>query len=773
MLPRELVEEARRLGLTEFAAEECYIRHRGDVERARQCVRRKAERVKRVEVLPKPKEGGKKEEKGDGKAQAGRRRMWIVPWQFFAVVATLASAVPFVGLFATTMVYIIATVVALSMRNTVRVKFEPGAVVVDGVRYKMYKVKVTGVELKSMVEEAALVQAIALVDAVKGFLKARNGFYILMHEDADVKSLERLDVLVEEAEEKADFPESEEVKRLIGTYNKALLASVAVVAVLGALLALPSAFLAATVAAGLYAYATRVDSGFYSYGVSKNSGLRMEFQPFTFYHQLVQYYERFGDYYLVVYEKDPDFDKKIMSKSSLMYYISKLLERPGLEAESYMIARALERFRGEIHEEGYQGYVILPAPRDVTVLHFKIGLPKKTLFKSADFVAFTPYFHLPYSPSRGVALGYFLDSDAVYYYDPVEAMKRGVASHVIVTGASGSGKTRFSSYLALATKYLYGARIVALDPHNNVALPGAVVINVDKCGAPASTKADTAMRYVLKETVAMVKGTNAAEVFDVQLAHLFKNAGAGITLGELRELAYEHNATLVYSILSSLVSDAECVIPSDRDVVFTASDVVLEHHALRMAYFLNYYVWNASQVVVRNFSASPDATELRKAFKQPVTVKRIVEAGYSAPLHTVLLVDEAQNFFSNPSELAKNWLQVRKFGLMFILSTQNITYIHPDIINNTSLIVALATGKEPRQLEYAAAVFGMSKKQIERYMFNVRRLREDARVALVTTSQLRTVYILSIPRDFVVNATAKLENCLKNPKCILIKTRQD
>jgi hypothetical protein len=266
---------------------------------------------------------------------------------------------------------------------------------------------------------------------------------------------------------------------------------------------------------------------------------------------------------------------------------------------------------------------------------------------------------------------------------------------------------------------------------------------------------------ILYAAVRLAHGGQVALTVKTALVYTLRELGRPARLSEvLSRLAEAY--PYAYAVLEPLLwGDTQCDL-SPGDMMITARGVSsMESYKMKAAFALLWLIHRVipqTRVPPGQLVVSPDydrlVREVPAAKTAGMTVEEIVARGASAPPLYVVLIDEA-HMFLHDEELWQNlWVTVRKWGIVFIAASQHPDHFAPSVISNTSTLVFLQMGREPRGLAYIADIIGISRKQIHDEMFSLRRLigAEEKRPMLMVTGTDNKVAVRAwVPKAWIEN----------------------
>jgi len=621
----------------------------------------------------KGKEGAKKREGGT----VGKVKMRL--WQNMSVIfSAVASFMPYIS----PILAPITTMIARwrwPTRLPITVS-EDGALIYR--RKKLWPVAVEGVmyTLESLNPIEAITLTATVADVINGVYYDGAKYYILVENPEAVK---RTDAVVS----KLKLGDVERVKWPfeVGHMRDEWI-GVALHFAVGAALMLISPLSGAAMftAGAVAAWLTHSDSKYARplfHAISANQNIKGSADPEAFHARATSSLP--PSKVLLVWDRYPNFEKVLAKEAERRRHLARILS-PAKEVEAYDLYQAYYRFRSYgINEAAYLavGAVEVNSPE---LAGYRLGNPKEFPILSGDVLAFSPFRLVRPWKDTGTPIGLAESGKGRYVFCiDIDTEK---SPHVLVVGATGSGKTTQAMAIAKTVSVKQGARIVAIDPHGHwLGMEGSTEYNVAKCIPPVRlykenvdwiVDALTAAGYIASDYM-----RNSAKSLLYRLATQYP----GTPVSKLYELVDPAGMDSIWlGALYSFETDCERDLPEEGHVVITSRGLMTDREVACTVLTLHYAI---SKAVKRG---------------EPWVLR-----GKTAPLHHIFVVDEAHKFMPQTTGgLAIEALlaQVRKFGISMFLITQNLQDISQRALTNIGHVLVFWWGRSPIESHLLASI---------------------------------------------------------------------
>jgi len=282
--------------------------------------------------------------------------------------------------------------------------------------------------------------------------------------------------------------------------------------------------------------------------------------------------------------------------------------------------------------------------------------------------------------------------------------------HIAIFGTSGSGKSTLASTILLQLYRTLNVKFIVIDPHGEYR---SLIKDTNYRLIDASKTAFNPLVLITGETPA----ERAKQIVDIMRA-LYR-------IGPLQASILEEailDAYVLYGLDPYTPYMGETTsFPKPFDIIKVLSNYynnehVSIHSLLKYVKGLLFYGDNSIDInlllkenVILDLHRLPTPTH--QLFYVETIARLLVEAfrkeGRTDKLRRVIVIDEAHIFLPRSSQrespLSRLFVELRKYGVMGILVTQNPLDIDERILVNTSLKISLALN-EPKALNYVARI---------------------------------------------------------------------
>jgi len=612
-------------------------------------------------------------------------KTWSLPWQAISLMVILTVfliSVPFpiVGLFLSP---IVVFLVKKALPHRLPIERRGNILVYKDVKLSALKVKYVHSSVDSLEPTTALMQVVGLANAVRGYYYDGENYYLFI--DGDPKRA--AEALMESF---GVVAEPSELPQLPLAWGRSKAEWAFAIAHLGAGIAvfplLPLVGIGAIIAsvlAVLYTYSdekyaipliTPINDNLNAYGNKTIESWYAEVRYAPLPRQM-----------MVIWRPYPQFEAAIKKQVSWLEYLADILGARSYRLfKAELVARALQRFVGVVQEAKFAAVGVADfgdGARDVA--GFRLGRPSEWPFLSADFI-YSPQKLALVAGEKGIPVGIVKTGTGwrVHCID-VSTEKN---PHVLIVGTTAAGKTFLAMAVVNAIRKRYGARVVAVDPHGQWAKI-LKAYNIAEQMPPMKLEGEN-IKWVAE---AAAGAGYASSEFGynslLQALHEIARSYPGVYVAKAVEAADPIRHGLWTGFLADLASDK--IVDFDADVALVGPGTLIERREIARALIAIFYF-------------------LSRAMEE---AKPWVSRGETAPVRYVLVIDEAHVFLR--SQLLSSLLaQLRKFGIVVVAITQNVTDIPPDAITNIAYIMVLHPGRAPQQLYSIATIIGITPQQL-------------------------------------------------------------
>lgn len=568
----------------------------------------------------------------------------MAPWQ--AATATLALLSPLhwiLGIIALPFTILIPKL----MPNYVPLYREDRYVIYKGKRLLAYEVTDLAKDVWGMLPNEFALLVTRYMRYVSGVVYRGGRLYLLIEEGREGESremLRRLGIYISQQPTAVDLPARD--KRFERLAWALALAPIAVA---------PLAPWTAAIAAFSALFTFMEPKGVPRRGVAKNLSIThdVEYQSLQMAVRSTAVREA-----VLAWERDEQYLVKLERAGSKTSWLSNVLMSTwkALQAELLHVSRR-RLLENPIREDAY----LVAGWFDGESIGLTQGRPKEVYALSLDLAEFSPYVLLP-QPSQCREDSVVLGEDEKgrrYCWRPEDTQ----SPHVVVVGATGSGKTTVLMSIAKQLKRR-GIHLVAIDPHAHWSHAVQHSIDARLYRPQVVLESDDA------DLVLDVLRAAGVQVYDLHytvLLNAIDTCGGRAELGQLPECLKHvrsiENAWAIDSILGRLIDISRArptaLVP---DAVVHVGGESSPSATMRMVLWLIAYVIHA-----------------RSQCPRP-----------PCPYRWFIVVDEAHRLLKNVAFLPSIWRELRKFGIVLSIATQSLRDVPVEILENSGLHLVLA-----------------------------------------------------------------------------------
>jgi len=282
--------------------------------------------------------------------------------------------------------------------------------------------------------------------------------------------------------------------------------------------------------------------------------------------------------------------------------------------------------------------------------------------------------------------------------------------HIAIFGTSGSGKSTLAATILLQLCHNFNIKFIVIDPHGEYK---NLIKGVDYKIVDASKTAFNPLVLVTGETPA----ERAEQIVDV-IRTLYR-------IGPLQASILEEAILDAYALYGlepyTPYTGEKISFPQPNDIVKILTKHYNSKHASvhSLLKYVKGLLFHGSSSIDINLLLSENVvldlhrlpTPTHQMFYVESVARLLVEAsrreGKTNKLRRVIVIDEAHIFLPRltrrESPLSRLFVELRKYGVIGILVTQNPLDIDERVLVNTSLKISLALN-EPKALNYIARV---------------------------------------------------------------------
>lgn len=695
-------EVLRKYGLSEADVESNPTLKLCVALRDEECIRRELEKIRRgrppqmrqvtlpkvqLPALPRKlpsEEEERKEERPKERLPAPQlaAKLWSAPWQMFSLLASLAAAL--VWYFGIILAPIIALVVRKFLQHRLPIERSGDALVYKGMRLSALKVKYVHSSIESLEPTTALVQIVGLANAVRGFYYDGDNYYIFV--DGDPKRA--ADALMESFGVVAEPAKLPQLPLAWGRSRAEWALALAHLGLGIALLPISATVGVGMIFAGVVAVlATRSDE---KYAIPLITPIAENLNAYgnktveSWYAEVR--YAPTPRQMLLLWRPFPQFEATVKKRTSRLEFLADVLGAIHYRYyKAEMVARALQRFVGVVQEAKFAAVGVADFGEGVKeAAGFRLGRPSGELwFLSAD-CTYCPQKLATVAGESGVPIG-IVKTGAGWRVHCIDVSTE-KNPHILVVGTTAAGKTFLAMAIVNAIRQKYGAKVFAIDPHGQ----WAKILrpyNIAEKMPPMRLEGES-IKWVA-EAAAGAGYAYSEYGYNTLLEALHRIARSypGVYVAKLAEAADPIRDGLWIGLFSDLASDK--IEDPGVDVAIVGPGTLIERREVARALIALYYF-------------------LDRAMKE---AQPWVSRGETAPIRYVLVIDEAHIFLR--SQLLSSLLaQLRKFGIVVVAISQNVTDIPTDAITNIAYIMVLHPGRAPQQLYAVSTIIGIAPQQL-------------------------------------------------------------
>jgi len=669
--------------------------------RDEECVRREVERMRKGKLpparqitLPKvqlptiprklPTEEG--EEKKEGVVRPPRPSLMAdlksLPWQAISLALSLLTS--FLWYFGIILAPLMVFVARKFAQHRLPIERNGDVLIYKDVRLSALRVKYVHSSIESLEPTTALTQVVGLANAIRGYYYDGENYYIFV--DGDPKRA--ADALMESFGVVAEPVKLPQLPLAWGRSRAEWGLALAHLG-LGALLfaASPIAGVGMIFAGVAALLATRSDE---KYAIPLISPINDNLNAYgnktveSWYAEVR--YAPLPRQMLLLWRPFPQFEATVKKQVSRLEFLADVLGAWSYRRyKAELVARALQRFVGIVQEAKFAAVGVADFGEGVKeAAGFRLGRPSgESWFLSADCI-YSPQKLALVAGEKGIPIG-IVKTGAGWRVHCIDVSTE-KNPHVLIVGTTAAGKTFLAMAVVNAIRQRYGAKVFAIDPHGqwakilrpyNIAekmppmkLEGEFIKWVAEAAAGAG--------YAYSEY-----GYNSL----LEALHRIARSYPGAYVAKLAEAADPIRDGLWVGFFSDLASDK--IEDPGVDVAIVGPGTLIERREVARALIALFYF-------------------LDRAMKE---AQPWVSKGETAPIRYVLVIDEAHIFLR--SQLLSSLLaQLRKFGIVVVAITQNVTDIPADAITNIAYIMVLHPGRAPQQLYSIATIIGITPQQL-------------------------------------------------------------
>jgi len=667
--------------------------------RDEECIRRELEKMRRgklppvrqvtlpkvqLPVLPRklPTEEGEEKKESVTRPQRLMVDLKSLPWQAISLAISLLAS--FFWYFGIILAPLMAFVVRKFAQHRLPIERSGDALIYKDVKLSALKVKYVHASIESLEPTTALVQVVGLANAVRGFYYDGENYYVFV--DGDPKRA--AEALMESFGVVAEPVTLPQLPLAWGRSRAEWAFALAHLGLGIALLPISATAGVGMIFAGILAtLATRSDE---KYAIPLISPISDNLNAYgnktveSWYAEVR--YAPTPRQMLLLWRPFPQFEATVKKRVSWLEFLADVLGAWSYRRyKAEMVARALQRFVGIVQEAKFAAVGVADFGEGVKeAAGFRLGRPSGELwFLSADW-NYCPQRLATVAGESGIPIG-IVKTGAGWRIHCIDVSTE-KNPHILIVGTTAAGKTFLAMAIVNAIRQKYGAKVFAIDPHGqwakilrsyNIAekmppmrLEGEFIKWVVEAAAGAG--------YAYSEY-----GYNSL----LEALHRIARSYPGAYVAKLAEAADPIRDGLWIGLFSDLASDK--VEDPGVDVAIVGPGTLIERREVARALIALYYF-------------------LDRAMKE---AQPWVSRGETAPVRYVLVIDEAHIFLR--SQLLSSLLaQLRKFGIVVVAISQNVTDIPTDAITNIAYIMVLHPGRAPQQLYAVSTIIGITPQQL-------------------------------------------------------------
>jgi len=613
-------------------------------------------------------------------------KLWSVPWQLFSLAITTLVALffSFIWVISLLLTPLIAFFTRRFLPHRLPVEHRGDVLVYKGMRLSALKVKYAHSSLESLEPSTALAQVVGLANAVRGYYYDGDNYYIFV--DGDPKrAAEALMESFGVVAEPAKLPQLPLAwGRSRAEWGFALAHLGLGVALLPAIPAAGLGMILASVVALLHTlsdekYAlpliTPVSENLNAYGYKTVESWYAEARYAPMPRQM-----------LLLWRPFPEFEASVKSRVSMLEFLADFLGAQSFRRfKAELVSRALQRFVGVVQESKFAAVGVADFEGGAReVAGFRLGRYTGELwFLSADYV-YCPQKLATVAGEKGVPIGIVKTGTGwrIHCID-VSTEKN---PHILIIGSTAAGKTFLAMAIVNAIRQRYGAKVVAIDPHGQ----WAKILrpyNISELMPPMKLEGENIKWVAAAASAAGYAYSEYGYNSLLEALHGIAKSYPGVYVAKLAEAADPIRHGLWIGLFSDLAS--EKIEDMGSDVAIVGPGTLIERREIARTLVALFYF-------------------LSRAMEE---AKPWVSRGETAPVRYVLVIDEAHIFLR--SQLLSSLLaQLRKFGIIVVAISQNITDIPTDAITNIAYIMVLHPGRAPQQLYAISTIIGITPQQL-------------------------------------------------------------
>ncbi len=248
--------------------------------------------------------------------------------------------------------------------------------------------------------------------------------------------------------------------------------------------------------------------------------------------------------------------------------------------------------------------------------------------------------------------------------------------HILVVGATGSGKTRTTAFIinSLQHAYPHKYRIIVLDWHGEYRSLLKKYVYVDPYNAPVNIVDIKTLSWI--ETLYDVLGLTDPQAYVLQKITEKSNIASSIDIRKLYRLVEEmdtENAKWLREVKYALLRRLAPLVYGDNYRLFAGTKDFLE-------LFKNRTIYVVDLSMIRE-------TRIKRIYATFI-IRYVFDYALRNSMHdTVLVIEEAHNLMkrSNSTEIITRMLsEIRKFSVGVIIVSQSPSGLGDDVMKNTA-----------------------------------------------------------------------------------------